>query len=157
MAFAFKTPPAKPAFGVYCESMYAGDYILKKKARATFCNSNRCPTVSSQGQLLLLDNAKRLDSFCSNIPFNKSNLNINLITSLNLSTCCTVESNPTLPTMPSCSIAIPAPPSITPFYVDYTIDPNGCLFGNNLCGKNNYLQNLVFTPPAYNNILQTQK
>jgi hypothetical protein len=156
MAFAFKTPPARPAFGVYNEPLFAGEYILNKKARATFCNSNRCPggpVVASQGELLLLNNAKYLDSYCSNIPFNKTNLNINLITTLNLSGCCTVQSNPPLPTPPTCSVTIPPPNNANPpFYLTYTIDPNGCLFGETVCGANNYLQKMVYNPPPYNNV-----
>ena len=155
MAFAFKTPQARPTFGVYNESLYAGEYIFKKKARTTFCNSNLCPggpIVSSQGELLLLNKAKRLDNFCSNTPFNKTNLNINLITVLDLSGCCTVQTNIISPETQNCSVTIPPPPLSDPFFVDYTIDPNGCLFGETLCGANNYLQNLVYNPPPYNNI-----
>ena len=153
MAYSFKTPPAKPAFGTYIESLDAGEYILKKRARAKYCHSNRCPgqpTVTSQGDLLILQQSKRLDAYCFNLPFNKRNLNINLITTLDLSGCCVVQTNPALPALPACPASIPEPDNLTnAFYIDYTIDPNGCLFGKTLCGSNNYLRRLRYNIPSY--------
>ena len=149
MSFAFKTPPAKPAFGEFREPLDAGEYILKKKALTTFCNSAQCtkgPPVSSQGEMLLLNEAK-LQKANNYTQFNKYNLNSNLITTLDLSGCCTVQSNPMLPDVPRCSISIPPPNSSEPFYINYTIDPNGCLFGQTLCGANNYLKWRIYTIP----------
>jgi hypothetical protein len=153
MSFAFKTPPAKPAFGEFREPQDAGEYILKKKALVTFCNSTPCkkgPTVSSQGEMLLLNDAKLQKA--TNEQLNTNNLNINLITTLDLSGCCTVQSNPSAPNEPSCSIRIPSPTNLPePFYINHTIDPNGCLFGQTLCTANNYLNFRVYTNPTSNN------
>jgi len=152
MAFAFKTPPAKPAFGEFREPLYAGEYIQQKKTKATFCRPTKCPggpVVASQGDYLLLNNAKNIVYDSLHLPFNKTDLTINLITTLDLSGCCTVESNPATPATPSCSINIPAQGSSSvPFYVNYTIDPSGCLFGETLCGANNYLRRLVYSTPS---------
>ena len=38
MSFAFKTPPAKPAFGEFREPLDAGEYILKKKGLINYFN-----------------------------------------------------------------------------------------------------------------------
>jgi hypothetical protein len=149
MAYAFKTRPAKPAFGVFNESIPAGEYTFNRKATTTFCNPLKCPggpVVASQGDYLMLKYAKVINSAQSGLPFNKTNLNVNLITTLDLSGCCTVQSNPSAPNIPSCSISIPVQNNATePFFVNYTIDPNGCLFGKNLCGANNYLRRLYYT------------
>jgi len=151
MAYAFKTPPAKPTFGVFNESLQAGEYILNKKAKTTFCDSNvqpKGPTVQTQGQYLLLNQAKTLNNFCSITPFNKSNLNMNLVSIFNTKDCCNVEN---VSSTPICPVNIPYnPSSTTPFYQLYTIDPNGCLFGNDVCTANNYLQNVTYNVLSYN-------
>lgn len=153
MSYAFKTPPANPSFGVYNESLGAGEYILNKKAKTTFCNSNAQPNgpiVQSQGQQLLLNQAKLLNNFCSITPFNKSNLNMNLVSIFNSHGCCNViAGEQTSDAFIHCTPTnIPYQPNnTTPFYQLYTIDPNGCLFGNNVCNSNNYLENITYNPP----------
>ena len=157
MAYAFKTPPANPSFGAYNESIQAGNYVLNKKARVTFCNANVCPggpVVQTQGEYLLLNQAKLLNTYCRTIPFNKTNLNINLVSIFNSQGCCNIKSNKTTPSTPAkCPTNIPyQPTSTTPFYQTYTIDPSGCLFGISVCTANNYLQNLTYNPPPYSNV-----
>ena len=159
MSFAFKQSlslPGKPAYGLYANQLNAGEYILYKKARSTFCNANSCPVkpvLNSQGSKLLLQNAKYIQCYCSQLPFDLTKLNINLITSLDLQDCCTIQSNPSSPTLPSCDVYIPPPNSSNPpFYTSYTIDPYGCLFGLTQCGTNNYLRRLVYTPRNTNTI-----
>lgn len=149
MAFAFKTLPARPAFGTYTSTLDAGEYILMKRARAAVCNSQMCPgkpVVSTQGELSTLNQAKRLDAHCFIVPFNKRNLNINLITTLDLSGCCIIQTIPASPNLPVCPANVPQPADITNlFYVDFTIDPYGCLFGETLCNANNYLKRLRYS------------
>jgi len=153
---------AKPSFGLYTNNLNAGDYILYKKARSTFCNSNSCPAkpvLNSQSSRLLLKNAQYIQCYCSRLPLDITKLNINLITSVNLNGCCTIQTNPALPAEPSCNVTIPAPNSSNPpFYTAYTIDPYGCLFGQTACKSRNYLQRLVYNSPTnkiinYNNTL----
>ena len=49
---------------------------------------------------------------------------------------------------PSVLTAVPAPLDTTSIsYLDYTIDPSGNLFGNTVCGTNNFQNYLVFNPP----------
>ena len=148
MSHAFKNYPAKPAFGSNRESINAGDYILRKKTRSYFCTSGLCPQkyiLNTQGELNLLRTAKYLDSVKCKLPFDKNNLNINLVTKLDLTDVCVIEdvSGNVCPT----SIVYSEIPN---FYNRYIIDPSGQLFGNTECGINNFLNYLVYNP-RYNN------
>ena len=72
--------------------------------------------------------------------FNKSNLNINLITQLNLRNVCVIKdkiNNKCPTTIDVCTVP----------YLNYTIDPDGLLFGNTYCGANNYLNYLEYNIP----------
>jgi hypothetical protein len=147
MAHSFKFIPARPTFGTFNESNDAGCYILNKKAKATFCAANNCRNntkVNSQGNLLLLKNSNYLNFYKSTNNINPINLNINLITKLNLKDVPVIQSN---------IYPYETPTSITPnsdsstIYLDYVIDPSGKLFGNTPCGYNNYLNYLEYNPP----------
>ena len=159
MSYSFKTPQAKPAFAMYKEPIDAGQYVLYKKNRATFCNSGVCPgtpKVNSQGYLRSLNTAQLLDKKCLQLPFSNADLNNNLVTTLDLQGVCTVEDM-----SKNCNITID---NTMPFFTTYNIDPNGALFGNDnfkngnnmfgeaTCGANNYLQYLV-----YNNMVSSYK
>ena len=89
------------SFGTFYKSQTAGDYINNKKTK-----------------LYLHHNT-----------FNKTNLNRNLVTKLNLSNVTVIESIP------------PSEP-----YLAYNIDPDGELFGNSVCGLNNYVNYLEYNP-----------
>ena len=72
----------------------------------------------------------------------------NLITKLDLqssdsSVVPVIQKNGIPPTVPTEIIIT----SSTVSYADYTIDPCGNLFGNTLCGTNNYRNYLVYNPP----------
>jgi hypothetical protein len=148
MAHSFKNYPAKPAFGSNRESINAGDYILRKKARSAFCTSGICPQkyiLNTQGELNLLRTAKYLDSAKCKLPFDKNNLNINLVTKLDLTDVCVIADA----TANACATSI-IYSEIPDFYNEYIIDPSGNLFGNTQCGINNFLSYLVYNP-RYNN------
>ena len=146
MAHSFNFP-AKAAFGVNKESNEAGDYILKKKAKATFCNSFSCPprySLTTQGDLNLLRNTKAIN----NKSFNTSNLNNNLVTKLDLTNVCVIADASGNMCADSGIIYCEIPD----FYNRYIIDPSGQLFGNTNCGINNFLNYLVYNPlPITNN------
>ena len=138
----FKPYMGKKTFGVFKESQDAGQYILNKKATTTFCSPNVCVpsrTVASQSNRLLLRKANRIYfGICQN-PYNRSNLNINLVTKLDLSG---------VPVIIDTSGNYPTQLDVTSIpYLDYTIDPSGNLFGNTVCGTDNYQNYLVFNPP----------
>jgi hypothetical protein len=154
MPHSFNNFSAKAAFGSNQGTNEAGDYILKKKARATYCSSSRCPpryNLNSQGELNLLRRAKYIDISNSRLPFNKNNLNINLVTKLDLTNVCVIEDASGNVCANNGIIYIDIPN----FYNRYIIDPNGKLFGNTSCGVNNFLNYLVYNPPlphVFNNL-----
>jgi hypothetical protein len=148
MAHSFKNYPGKPAFGSNRESINAGDYILRKKARSAFCTSGICPQkyiLNTQGELNLLRTAKYLDSVKCKLPFDKNNLNINLVTKLDLTDVCVIADA----SGNVCATSI-VYTEIPDFYNKYIIDSSGNLFGNTECGINNFLNYLVYNP-RYNN------
>jgi hypothetical protein len=154
MARSFNSSSGKKAFGVFSEPKEAGDYIYNKKARASYCVANNCVpavNVGSQGNLLLFNRSNRLSVYpCKNI-INKSNLNINLITKLNLEDVPVIENmtNNNIPTSIVATNVANASSTNYP-YLTYNIDPSGNLFGNNVCGINNYLDYLEFNAPTQN-------
>jgi hypothetical protein len=136
MAHSFKTNSGRSTFGTFREPSDAGSYILNKKAKTIYCKPNICTNnknVGSESNLLTLNRANRLTFYyCRDV--NKSNLNINLITKLNLTDVPVIE-----------NMAFESPTTIdvsnntTNPYLYYTIDPCGNLFGNTICGQSNYL------------------
>lgn len=137
MAHSFKSNSGKKTFGVFIEPLAAGEYIYNKKAKATYCNANNCPINSSESNLLLYKRANNINNFpCKNI-INKANLNINLITKLNLKDVPVIAdfSGNVVPTTISTGV-IP--------YLRYNIDPSGDLFGNSICGINNYVRYMQY-------------
>jgi len=155
MARSFNSSSGKKTFGVFSEPQDAGDYIYNKKARASYCVANNCiPAVNigSQGNLLLFNRSNKLSVYpCKNV-ISKNNLNINLITKMNLNNVPVISylSNGETPvtavsvTSSNCCTSTP--------YLTYNIDPCGNLFGNNVCGINNYLNYLEFNPPSVYNL-----
>jgi hypothetical protein len=160
----FPTYPAKPTFGENIKVQNARDYTLSKTTKTTYCNEKYCnplkkTTVKTQGELLLLRKTKNLnyyqslydknhsnylDNTKSNLTFNNSNLNINLITKLDLNNVSVISNNLTGQT-PTPVVLNPA--SGIPYYNNYNIDPSGVLFGNTICGINNYEKFMVYSPP----------
>ena len=148
MPHSFNNFSAKSAFGSNKGTNEAGNYILKKKARATYCTSSSCPpryNLNTQGELNLLRRAKYIDRTNNRIPFNKNNLNINLITKLDLNNVCVIEDA----SGNVCANDGIVYTKIPNFYNSYIIDPNGQLFGNTSCGVNNFLNYLVYNPPIF--------
>lgn len=136
----FKPYMGKNTFGVLKEPQEAGQYILNKTASTSFCGPNICRTVTTQGNRLLLRKANKIYFSPCQDPYNTANLNINLVTKLNLLDVPVIQQNN--------PYAVPAPLDTTSTpYLDYTIDPSGNLFGNTVCGTNNFQNYLVFNPP----------
>jgi len=162
MSNSFKSINGKRTFGGFKESISSSDYINKKKIQQMFCNANLKTKVVSQGDLQLLRLAKYSKYYCCPDPIDTTNLNINLITRLDLSGVSVVVNNethqsPTPIETGSTSIvetlialiAEQFDPTLSltqtvPSYLQYTIDPNGELFGNTVCGLNNYTRFMTF-------------
>lgn len=146
MSTANFTPiPAKPTFKSFQSNMFASDYISNKKLKAQFCNTNTCyynqqSTISNTNNYAINSSSDLIGLnkvFLFNNknfkPYNRSNLNVNLYTQLNLKDVNVLQQN----------YPIKTPTNIDPsinFNENYTIDPSGLLFGNTLCGINNYVK-----------------
>ena len=147
MARPFKySSSANIAFGVFSESQNAGDYTYNKKAKSTYCNAKFCTrslTVGSESNYLLFKRAKKLSVYPCLNSIDKTNLDINLITKLNLTGVPVIE-------VASGNIPSTINTSTTP-YKDYKIDPSGNLFGNTICGINNWEKYMVYDA-SYNKL-----
>jgi hypothetical protein len=131
---------ANKAFGVFSEPQNAGDYIYNKKTKSTYCNAKFCTrslTVGSESNYLLFKRAKKLRVYPYLNSNNKANLNKNLITKLDLT-----------------GVPVILPPAITTVtdqYKYYNIDPSGNLFGNTICGIDNWEKYMVYDA-SYNTL-----
>jgi hypothetical protein len=137
----FTSAPGKPAFGTFYESQNAGNYIENKRKRAMYCNPTLCSTTKSQGELLTLRYANyQAIGGCYN-SFNKANLAVNLITKLDAPGICIIKTK----VPDKCPANIKVGTSI----YNYTIDPNGVLFGDSPCGLTNYTKYFVYERPKF--------
>lgn len=140
MANTFNTFQARPSFELFNKTQDSGDYIYNKKAKTTFCFPNNCKpikTINNQSDLLLFNRSNNLKYYANNI--NRANLNINLITKLDLNNIPVLQSNITPFSTPT-----EITTSLTP-YSSYSYDPSGLLFGNTTCGINNYVNYMIYT------------
>jgi hypothetical protein len=138
---------AKKDFGTFIEVQNAGEYITNKTAKATYCFPNKCKrsiNVGSQNNYLMykksINNRKRLNCISS---INNTNLYINLITKLDLKNVPVIEDfsgNIVPSSIVDSNLIIP--------YLEYNIDPEGKLFGNTICGYNNFFKYLVYNSPG---------
>ena len=145
MAHSFKSSSGYKTFGVFSEPQNAGDYIYNKKAKATYCIPNNCKPsikVGSEGNYLLYKRAAKLAIYPCTNTINKSDLNVNLITNLELRGVKVISD-----LKPPYTSPVPiTTTNITP-YTTYNIDPSGNLFGNTICGVNNYVNYMRYNVP----------
>jgi len=126
MSHSFKSYPAKPCFAQFKEPINASDYITQKKMLAQ--KNISCSWC---------------DPSCCNVSINKNQLYINLITKLQLNNDIPVVINNTTGTAPSLIVRNEDTNPTT----KYTIDPSGILFGNDICGINNWQNYVVYNKP----------
>jgi hypothetical protein len=144
---------ANRSFGLFNQSTDAGEYIYNKKSRATFCVANKCAPsvkVGTESNRLLFNRSNKINMYpCENIV-NSYDLYTGLITKLDLKGVI-----PLVYVSPSDGSKIyPATFSSSGNNTNqrYIIDPSGNLFGNTICGINNYLNYRVYNPmtnPTY--------
>jgi len=137
----------RTSFGVFKEPLNSSDYIYNKKAKASFCKANLCvpsKKVNTESNLLLLKRSNKLSYYNDVSSFNHSNLNINLITKIDLTDVPVIQNNNTPFETPT-DLSLNTVP-----YLNYVIDPCGNLFGNTICGENNYLHYVIYNPPGNN-------
>jgi len=147
MARPFKnSSSANKAFGVFSEAQDAGEYINNKKTKATYCSANICSrslTVGSESNYLLFKKSNKMIVYPFLNSINKADLNINLITKLDLSGNIPVEDL-------SGNSLTDINTSDNPYLI-YNIDPSGNLFGNTICGINNWEKYMVYDA-SYNKV-----
>lgn len=173
MSHAFNSPPAKPAFGTLNQIASQTDYLQKLKAKKAYCKSStKCTkfnnSVESYNHLYLQNKLFRLNSLnnCTLLPFNKTNLIVNLYSKMNLEYACTlINGFPCAPLESSSGCdevgAVPQccknaclndktinvnPINAVQFNLTNTIDPVGNLFGKNQCGILNFTHLMTFNP-----------
>ena len=140
----FKPYMGKNTFGVLKEPQDAGQYILNKTASTSFCTPNVCVpsrTLASQSSRLILRRANKIYFRACQDPYNTANLNINLVTVLDLSGVPVIQQSGTPFSVPTTLDVLSIP------FLSYTIDPSGNLFGNTVCGEDNFQNYLQFNPP----------
>jgi hypothetical protein len=155
MANSFKTSSGNKSFGAFSEPNDAGDYISRKKARASFCVANNCVPavkVGTQSNLLLFNKSNKLSLYPCKNSINKANLNINLITQLDLSGASIIKDFTT--SMYSANIN-GINPKILP-YLTYSVDPEGDLFANTRRDVNNFVNYMVYSPPITKQNIQIE-
>jgi hypothetical protein len=138
MSRSFNLKPGKAAFGSINEPNNAGDNTNNSLLKSFYC-SNKCPInktrVKSQSEYLLLQKSKSLNN-CS-LPVSTTNLNINLVTKINLDNMCVLKNNSTnVCNIDGIQLCVPV-------YLAYSIYPNN----NNYCILNNNSKNRVYYPP----------
>ena len=172
MSHAFSSPSAKSTFGTLKQVAYQTDYLQKLKAKKANCKSStKCTkfnnSVQSYNDLYLKNELFRLNSLnnCTLLPFNKTNLIVNLYSKMDLKNACTLidgfpcvpfELNPSCDEVGAipqcCKNACPNDKTIdvsstaVQFNLTNTIDPVGNLFGNTTCGILNFTHFMMFNP-----------
>lgn len=139
----FKPYLGKTTFESLNKPIQAGEYTtLKGEASLKRCVLNTCGHKRNgalpQSIHLLL---KRTKSFYCSIcldPYNPADLNNNLVTQLNLSGVPVILENETHAAPAYLSTAVVP-------YIAYRIDPSGNLFGNTICGANNFTEYVEYT------------
>lgn len=139
----FKPYSGKTTFESLIEPMQAGDYAtLKGAASLKRCILNTCGHtrrgVLPQSIHLLLKRTKSLYCSLCRDPYNPASLNNNLITQLNLLGVPVILENETHAAPAYLSAAVIP-------YISYRIDPSGNLFGNTICGANNFTEYVEYT------------
>jgi hypothetical protein len=125
------------SFGKLKESLNASQYLSNKKNKVMFClQSDHDPClkhmpVACESSLLQYKKLQTEQAQPTN-NVKTNNLYMNLITKFNLDGVEVMQPNN----------IVQGPPLST-----YLIDPLGQLFGNSICGTNNYLQYVEYNPP----------
>jgi hypothetical protein len=137
-SYSGKTSSGREAFGNFLETKDAGDYIQNKKNRhTTICTKSTCvpkTSVANQGDYLLRKRAIN-NYYYGNIDNTqsiKTDLNYGLVSKMVLSGISVIKNNTTGESPTTLNPSVYAP------YFQYTIDPSGNLFGNSICGINNF-------------------
>lgn len=149
--YSGQTTLGNAAFGQLNSTTTAGEYIYKKHSQYEYTNPSRCVKVKNYQDLYALKTSfgiKYLNKQ-DTIKSQKNNLVSGLYTKLDLKDVSVISnsSNNVSPT----SITLTSIP-----FLDYNIDPQGQLFGNTICGLNNFINYKVGNNYTLNKILKLQ-
>lgn len=140
MSRPFSNNSAKSSFAQVKEPVRASTYTQSKKTKYTFCqpkiykpNKN----VYSPSNILFLKTANVYPRTNSD----KTQLFTNLYTKLDLSNL--TGNTPIISDLSGNTFPVTIDTSVTPF-LKYNIDPSGVLFGNTLCGINNFINYISY-------------
>ena len=150
MAKSFGKYPARPAFGTFAQKLFASDYIEKKRCNVLNSSCKAQDLVKTESNYICmkkLNYSLKCINSCNELPFNKTDLEVNLITKENLDGVLVIESK-TNPGTPST-----INPEKLPIYSYYNIDPENKLYGITPCGVNNFINYMVLNTPATNYLL----
>ncbi len=144
MSRQFAKNNGKTTFAQFKEPLNAGQRTLIKKTKYSFCQPDYChpnKNLYSQSNYMLLKRANDLASNpCSYIDHTQ--LYVNLITKLDLSDNAIVVTD-----LSGNGYPVTINTTVEP-YLTYNIDPSGNLFGNTVCGINNFENYIVYNPPS---------
>lgn len=145
MAHAHTIYPAKPAFGNFTKHLSYSEVLANKRANHIYYNCKQTNRIESQGDLMAIRKitTQACADGCEVLPFNKSNLQVNLITELDLNGIIILElnSNPGTPSK--------IDPLFRPIYSYYTIDPDNRLTGNTPCAIQKYVNYMILDTNAF--------
>jgi len=130
-------------FATLFENKSAGDYIIAKKTNTVTCSYSKCSVNNKFNSQQNKITCKRSTNPTISLRADSKQLYINLLTKINLSNVSVIEdfSGNVVPSTIDANINEP--------YLRYNIDPNGSLFGNNVCGINNYVNYMVYNYKKY--------
>lgn len=144
MSRSFAKNNGKTTFAQFKEPLDAGEHILIKKTKYTFCKPDNChlnKNLYSQNNYMMLKKANYFATNSSNY-IDHTELYINLITKLDLSDNVIVVTD-----LSGNGYPVEIDTTVEP-YLKYNIDPSGNLFGNTVCGIDNYKNYIVYNPQS---------
>ncbi len=143
MSRPFAKNNGKTTFSQFKEPLNASNYISYKKIKTTFCKPDYCnqnKNLYSQSNYLLL---KKANKFIINpCDIDHTELYVNLITKLDLSGNAIVVTD-----LSGNGYPVKIVTTVEP-YLTYNIDPSGNLFGNTVCGINNFEEYVMYNLPS---------
>jgi len=147
MSGPFAGNNGKTTFAQFKKSSDSSEHTLLKKIKYSFCTPDYCrpnKNMYSQNNYMLLKKANHIKyNPCDYI--NHTQLYVNLITKLDLSDNAVVVTD-----LSGNFYPVEINTTVEP-YLNYNIDPSGNLFGNTVCGINNFQNYMV-----YNNSTQIE-
>ena len=151
MTHAYTIYPAKPAFGNFTKHLSYSEVLANKKANHLYYNCKKTNRIDSQGELMAIRKitTQTCADGCEVLPFNKSNLQVNLITQLDLSGIVILELTSDFQLVPPLITPAKIDPVLRPIYSYYTIDPENRLSGNTPCAIQKYVNYMILNTNAF--------